>query len=50
MTSVQLEAAQLDRFKRVPLHRRAAECAGEGEETCRTLLWELGANHPVDKA
>ncbi|GAB5426640.1 MAG: hypothetical protein Devi2KO_00990 [Devosia indica] len=33
----------LRRFQRIPAKRRAAECADEGEATCRTLLAELYA-------
>ena len=29
-------------FRRVPPRRREAECAEEGEQTCRALLFELG--------
>ncbi|WP_282567562.1 hypothetical protein [Devosia sp. 1566] len=34
--------ADLRRFENVPAHRREAECADEGEVTCRGLLRELG--------
>lgn len=30
--------ADLARFQRIPAHRRDAECADEGEATCRVLL------------
>lgn len=33
----------LVRFQRIPPSRREAECADEGEATCRHLLGELGA-------
>ncbi len=33
----------LARFQRIPISRREAECADEGEATCRRLLGELGA-------
>lgn len=39
----------LARFERIPAGRRAAECADEGEQTCRALLFELGVvqkRHP----
>lgn len=29
-------------FQRIPAHRREAECADEGEATCRAMLAELG--------
>lgn len=32
---------QLARFQAVPTHRREAECADLGEETCRALIDEL---------
>lgn len=34
--------ADMRRFEAIPKHRREAECADEGEQTCRTLLRELG--------
>lgn len=34
--------ADLRRFQRIPASRREAECADEGEQTCRALLRELG--------
>ena len=37
----------LARFQRIPAKRREAECADEGEATCRALLAELyGQNTP----
>lgn len=30
-------------FQRIPPRRRETECADEGEQTCRALLFELGA-------
>jgi hypothetical protein len=32
----------LARFERIPEDRRQDECADEGEQTCRTLLAEMG--------
>lgn len=34
---------KLSYFQSIPSHRRADECAYEGEGTCRTLLADLGA-------
>ncbi|MCR6671482.1 hypothetical protein [Devosia ginsengisoli] len=34
--------ADLRRFQSIPKPRREAECADEGEQTCRALLRELG--------
>lgn len=34
--------ADLRRFQKIPDHRREAECADEGEATCRALIRELG--------
>jgi hypothetical protein len=34
--------ADLERFRNIPVHRREAECADEGEQTCKALLQELG--------
>lgn len=36
--------ADLRRFQRIPKHRREAECADEGELTCRALLRDLGVD------
>ncbi|THF92957.1 MAG: hypothetical protein E8G75_04300 [Sulfitobacter sp. SK025] len=33
----------LTRFQSIPISRREAECADEGEATCRRMLGELGA-------
>ncbi|MCZ4345521.1 hypothetical protein [Devosia neptuniae] len=33
----------LDGLRKIPRKRREAECADEREQTCRALLWELGA-------
>lgn len=34
--------ADLRRFESIPQERREAECADEGERTCRALLRDLG--------
>jgi hypothetical protein len=34
--------ADLERFSKIPPHRRESECADEGEQTCKALLRELG--------
>lgn len=39
--------ADLARFRRVPAHRRDAECADEGEATCLALLRDLGIEPPT---
>ena len=39
--------ADLARFRRVPAHRRVAECANEGEATCIALLRDLGIEPPT---
>ena len=39
--------ADLARFRRVPAHRREAECADEGEVTCLALLRDLGVEPPA---
>ena len=39
--------ADLARFRRVPAHRREAECADEGEATCLALLRDLGIEPPT---
>ena len=39
--------ADLARFRRVPVHRREAECADEGEATCLALLRDLGFEPPT---
>jgi hypothetical protein len=36
--------ADLYRFQNIPKHRRVSECADEGEQTCRTLLRDLGVD------
>lgn len=36
--------ADLRRFQNIPKHRREAECADEGEQACRALLRDLGAD------
>ena len=46
---IQKLLGDLDRFRRIPSDRRAAECADEGEETCRTLLRELRADYLTDE-
>lgn len=38
--------ADLARFRGIPAHRRAAECANEGEATCLALLRDLGIEPP----
>lgn len=35
-------SSDLARFRNIPAHRREAECADEGEQTCKALLRELG--------
>ena len=32
---------RLAEFERIPAHRREAECANEGEATCRAMIAEL---------
>lgn len=39
--------ADLARFRRVPAHRRVAECADEGEATCLALLRNFGVEPPT---
>ena len=39
--------ADLARFRRVPAHRRLAECADEGEATFLALLRDLGIEPPT---
>ena len=34
----------LARFERIPQDRREAECADEGEQTCRALLADLNVD------
>ena len=36
--------ADLRRFQNIPKHRREAECADEGAQTCRMLLRDLGVD------
>lgn len=39
--------SDLARFRRVPAHRRVAECADEGEATCLALLRDLAIEPPT---
>ncbi|MAN78055.1 MAG: hypothetical protein CML24_12900 [Rhizobiales bacterium] len=45
---------RLAEFERIPAHRREAECADEGEATCRAMIAELeqrdGETNTTDQA